>query len=654
MRPFGIAVLVATLGVFVPRTVLSADWYVDAAGAAGGDGSMAKPFTTINGALGGLQRGDTVWIASGTYAETVNFWMLPGSSGRTTVRAMPGATPVIDGASGSASAGFVLQAGTPDMTFQGLTIQNSSADGIEVYQADGGQVIDCTTTGISGNAVTFYYANDGLVSGSKLQGGVGGRRSTGTVVEDSELYGCTNHEGITIYDDSTNCQYLHNVIHDNFSVNLYLDSISHSVIDGNLIYESTPGNNDVVGLELSDETYSDLPAPVNSHNTIVNNVIIGNEWGIQFWKGDFASGSGLIDDVISNNTLVNNLGAIKWDAGAHSGTTIENNIVVVASSMAATYLLQANSTSGITLDHNLWYAPGLDQAFLWGSGAGAADHAAWIAASGQGMGDVLSNPSFAGAWTAPPATNLELAMGSPAIDVGVAIAAVTDDFLGAPRPHGSGYDLGAFEYGSTPADGGMSVGPAGGGDASAAPGPTGDDASADRGSDASSGSVDSGTARPSNADGGPMRASPSSSSSGCACSAVRRSPADEGPTALWLAAATLGLVGARARGVRERADRPRESDDWSALSPGLIAVSEWGPTRTRVRALTGSCSSDIWSTARFDQISRSRPPPYPHRLPERTGSAGRRAEGSSLDTRKISASVRRRGGGVRTCGNGRT
>ncbi len=146
MRPFDIAVLLAALGVLAPGRALAADWYVDASGAAGGDGSMAKPFTTINGALGGLQRGDTVWIASGTYSETVNFWMLPGSGGRTTIRAMPGATPVIDGTSGSASAGYVLQAGTPDMTFQGLAIQNSSADGIEIYQADGGQVIDCTTT----------------------------------------------------------------------------------------------------------------------------------------------------------------------------------------------------------------------------------------------------------------------------------------------------------------------------------------------------------------------------------------------------------------------------------------------------------------------------------------------------------------------------
>jgi uncharacterized protein (TIGR03382 family) len=503
-----IARLAVALGLCIAlsRTARAADWYVDASAASGGDGSMAMPFQTINAVLAGLQQGDTVWLASGTYNETVNFWMLPGS-GTTTVRALPGATPVIDGTNGSQSAGFILQAGTPNMVFQGLTLQNSAADGFEIYQSDGCQIVDSTTTGITGNAVTFYYANQGLVSDCKLQGGVGGRRSTGTIVQNSELYGSMNHEGITIYDDSTNCQYLHNVIHDNYSVNLYLDSISHSIIDGNLIYESTPGNNNLVGLEISDETYSDLPAPVNSYNTIINNVIVGNEWGIQFWSGDFPPGtSGLKYDVISNNTLVNNLGAVKWDAGDHVGTTLENNIVVVASTMTPSYLLQANSTTGITLDHNLWYAPSLAQAFQWGSGADAVDHAGWVTASGQGAGDVLLDPAFAGMWTAPPATNLELTAGSPAIGTGIPLAAVKDDFLGAARPANGGFDIGAFQYGAVVTDGG--VGPTPQGDAGIMSG--GDGGGGGGVGDGGGGSGPSNNGAP----GG------GSSSSGCACAST--------------------------------------------------------------------------------------------------------------------------------------
>src|SRR5580698_3255579 len=105
MRPAAAAV-VGLAAFWLPGTALAADWYVDASAAAGGNGSMATPFQTINAALAGLSRGDTVWIASGTYDETVDIENLPGSSGaRTTFSALPGATPVIDGTSGSAAAG---------------------------------------------------------------------------------------------------------------------------------------------------------------------------------------------------------------------------------------------------------------------------------------------------------------------------------------------------------------------------------------------------------------------------------------------------------------------------------------------------------------------------------------------------------------------
>lgn len=121
----------------------AADWWVDQAASAGGDGSEAAPFQRINDLLAVLETSDTVWIADGTYEETVDFWHVPaGSGGRTTLCAAPGAHPVIDG---GGTDGVVLQAGkTPDMTFHGLTVRNGGA-GIEFYRADGGEVTDCTT-----------------------------------------------------------------------------------------------------------------------------------------------------------------------------------------------------------------------------------------------------------------------------------------------------------------------------------------------------------------------------------------------------------------------------------------------------------------------------------------------------------------------------
>lgn len=49
----------------------------------------------------------------------------------------------------------------------------------------------------------------------------------------------------------------------------------------------------------------------------------------------------------------------------------------------------------------------------------------------------------------PSNGNLRLQAGSPAIDKGVTIAEVVDDFDGVGRPQGSAYDIGAFEFAQT-------------------------------------------------------------------------------------------------------------------------------------------------------------------------------------------------------------
>jgi len=114
-------------------------------------------------------------------------------------------------------------------------------------------------------------------------------------------------------------------------------------------------------------------------------------------------------------------------------------------------LLQANSTTGVSLDHNLWLLDGVAQPFLWG--ATVYDHGGWVAATAQGAGDVLGDPQLAGSW-ALPAANLRPAPGSPVIDRGTSLASVTSDFEGGARPAGAGFDIGAFELGAFAPDGG--------------------------------------------------------------------------------------------------------------------------------------------------------------------------------------------------------
>lgn len=495
----------------------SAEWWVDQSASPGGNGSSAAPFQTINGAKEQLQTGDTLWIRDGTYHETVDFWHVPGPSGqRTYVRAAPGHSPVIDG--GGAS-GFVLQAGeTPMMTFEGLTVQNGGS-AFHFYYADDGEVIDCTTSAVGG-AVSFYHASRGLVTGSSLEGSISGKESDGTVIEDNEVWG-SGAEGITLHADSKNCRYARNVVHDNTSVNIYLDSISHTVVDSNLIYMSPGTDKTTVGIMLADESYDNVTAPVLTDITIINNVLIGNESGIRFWDGHFAGQSALRNVLIANNTVVDNdTSALKWDAGPHQNTTVRNN-VFAAQQGHGLLMLQANSTTGITLDHNLWYLPGIANPFLWGSTV--YDHAGWTAATGHGTGDVTLDPLLAGDWALPVA-NLRLSESSPAVDAGEPIAEVPHDFDGGARPVGATHDLGAFEYGSSPAGGG---GAGGTGGTASAGGSGGIDTG---GSAGSAGLATSGTDDGQEQDGG------------CGC----RLPAGPTPVLPWGLAAGL-LVGLRRR-----------------------------------------------------------------------------------------------------------
>jgi hypothetical protein len=72
---------------------------------------------------------------------------------------------------------------------------------------------------------------------------------------------------------------------------------------------------------------------------------------------------------------------------------------------------------------------------------------AWAAASGQGEGDIVADPLFIAKW---PDVDLHLQENSSAIDSGTSENAPSVDCECMKRPAGNGYDIGAYEFGSTP------------------------------------------------------------------------------------------------------------------------------------------------------------------------------------------------------------
>ncbi len=458
---YGIEAALAFAGIAWSGSAGAAEWWVDGAAPAGGDGSEASPMQTLNQIKEVLHTGDTVLLRSGTYFETVDFWHVPvGVEGPTTIRAAPGATPIIDG---GASGDFVLQAGeTDDMVFQGLTLRNGGTGvGILFYQANGGQVIECTIENAGARGIEFYFAGGGWVYRSDVAGGVAGKGSEGTTIQESLVHDAAA-EGITLHDNSSNLRYLNNVVYDNYHVNIYIDSAHEVVVDGNLVFWTGQVTSDFSGILLADEAYADVTAPVLRNIVITNNIVVNADLGIEFWDGSFPGQSALRDVLIANNTIVNSatLG-IAWAEGPHENTVIRNNIVAQQSSVGV-LLLNAKSTSGVTLDHNLWFMPDVPEPFNWGGGE-VFTHEAWVAAAGQGQGDVVADPAFAGATWDLDAASYRLIESSPAIDTGTPVDGLTIDFDWGLRPAGDGYDLGAYEYGAEPnPDGGVPQPPDGG------------------------------------------------------------------------------------------------------------------------------------------------------------------------------------------------
>jgi hypothetical protein len=57
-------------------------------------------------------------------------------------------------------------------------------------------------------------------------------------------------------------------------------------------------------------------------------------------------------------------------------------------------------------------------------------------------GNLTGDPQF----TSVGSHNFQLQSGSPAIDRGLSLSIVLNDFMGTLRPRGAGFDIGAYEY----------------------------------------------------------------------------------------------------------------------------------------------------------------------------------------------------------------
>ena len=410
-----------------------------------GDGSWNNPWRTIPKTADSLAPGDIAYIGDGVdqtvetdYSAAVNLGsdglagnpkalvVYPGATSRVGNAAIERAFHVWNTETGSYSQHWVLSKFTITTAGIGVTAQSGFRVIGNYVTAPNGDGMDGAIGGI-GNDIAILgneLCNVGSAACSKLYHAIyisGVRRSEdprAPTESNREVAWNSVHDGqsnraINIYSEQAYSAFIQrHRIHDNVIINQRGDGIllGYYVTGDNWIYNNLVVNAGL-GPEWRDDPSYHTGIHINSgHEDVAstavhlyNNTLYGNGWSGAVWESQ--SGSLLIDP-----------GALARGTTVYFG----NNIIY---STGEPYLAGESASLPAGNYRNCWYGAGSPPA--WDRGA------------------LNANPRFVNAG----GLNFWLQNSSPCIDAGRDMSpVVTRDLLGVPRPQGSAYDLGAYEF----------------------------------------------------------------------------------------------------------------------------------------------------------------------------------------------------------------
>ena len=455
----------------IERIPDAATYYVAPAGSDQNDGSAQSPLATIQQGLVRAHPGDTVVVRDGTYHESLTTVRAGTSDARITLVAEnPGNVTITHGGAGVFDVrhpyltveGFVfdgqfgpydvirVRATADDLTFSRSEVRNGRADGIDLgTNQDDGSLI----------GPDYDFLENVLIVDSRIhhllcmQDGVrldahgivaGGVR--GLEIRDSEVY-YVSGDALQLQDGAWD-----NVSVD--SVRFWNGPLPEAVagFDAGV----NPGEDGI-------DTKQDASISTRGRLRITNSVFFG-------WNGElYGSCAALnlkekIEAVVDGNTFhdnnyANRLRGRAADAGAH--VTVMNN-VYHDNAVALRY------EDGINHLHVYNNTFGAGNAILFNpapSASGAGDdfrvlNNLFLAALPAQASDPSNRDVDSSSFVDAAAHDYRLVATSPAVNAGTAIAEVTVDRDGTPRPQGSAYDVGAYEFVAPAAPSGVATPPA--------------------------------------------------------------------------------------------------------------------------------------------------------------------------------------------------
>ncbi len=419
--------------------LLASTYYVAPPGSGGSDshpGTLASPWATLQHAADTVQAGDTVLVRAGSYT---GFELEESGTpqARIVFAAYPGETVSItadEAASPGRGAGINLE-GASYVDLQGFHVSHRTTVGIRAVECQGVSIVGNTLDangvwGILTGCCDDLYIAGNVASHSAQQHGIYvGNSGDRPLIVGNVVFG-NNQNGIHMNGDiDTSCS----------SVS-YDGVISNARVEGNVLYDN--------GLNGGSGGGSAINCDGVQSSLIRNNLIYGSlASGISLYDQDGGAPSN--GNRVENNTVLVAAGTGRWALNIEDGsigTTVRNNILWSDRSprgaIAACATCWGNG-SGFVSDYNLLQ----DVMSEDGGDSNFEGVAAWRAHTGQDLHSqvIADSTALTSLFVDRPGGNFHLRAGSAGIDAGATIADLRSDLESAPRPRGSGYDIGAFE-----------------------------------------------------------------------------------------------------------------------------------------------------------------------------------------------------------------
>jgi len=429
-------------------------------------GTLSDPWRSIQHAADSCRPGDTIFIHNGIYHEEIIFKISGTADAPITFSAATGETVTIEGmefATGTAYMSIYnlkiegqsiwrvwIRGDNHHITLRGLTI-NGGETGVRITWGDSGQspvdgpvsditiedsliqnpvytAIDCTPG--PGHRMSFRNLE---ITGVEAEGepsfgadGIAVERGEDILVENCYIHDIRG-DGIDLNSRDTKGHISGIVVRRNKVVRTHLSGIklwSGGHIENNVVW----------GTGISPIVIGIYPGSYE----VINNTTAFNMWDPLYSSRDYSfvaaypsdGTSAKIDLLLSNNIFAFNTGP---QVGSPTGIYLGKGVNLVRE------------------ENNIYWSRDdceIAAAFLEGDSEisrSEIEDGTWAEASGQGIGNITSDPTFMKGW---PNVDLHLHEQSPAIDTGTSENAPPTDCECMKRPAGNGHDIGAYEYGS--------------------------------------------------------------------------------------------------------------------------------------------------------------------------------------------------------------